>query len=138
MPGAGRSAGKLRGELSGFVGRKSELAAIRVAFGRARLITLCGPGGIGKTRGGSDQAVVDGVFRPPREADHWRRVEREQCGLRLLDGEPARVEDPWETGNITPQLRGQRRGPAPPTAPRSRSTTRSSCPPGEQPPSAGS
>jgi RNA polymerase sigma-70 factor (ECF subfamily) len=30
-------------------------------------------------------------------ADHWRQVEREQRGLRLLDGEPARVEDPWET-----------------------------------------
>jgi RNA polymerase sigma-70 factor (ECF subfamily) len=30
-------------------------------------------------------------------ADHWRRVQREQRGLRLLEGEPARVEDPWET-----------------------------------------
>ena len=30
-------------------------------------------------------------------ADHWRRIEREQRGLRLLDGEPARVDDPWET-----------------------------------------
>jgi RNA polymerase sigma-70 factor (ECF subfamily) len=30
-------------------------------------------------------------------ADHWRRVEREQRGLRLLDSEPADVEDPWET-----------------------------------------
>jgi RNA polymerase sigma-70 factor, ECF subfamily len=30
-------------------------------------------------------------------ADHWRRVEREQRGLRLLDGEPSDVEDPWET-----------------------------------------
>jgi RNA polymerase sigma-70 factor, ECF subfamily len=29
-------------------------------------------------------------------ADHWRRAEREQRGLRLLEGEPARVEDPWE------------------------------------------
>ena len=29
-------------------------------------------------------------------ADHWRRAEREQHGLRLLDGELARVEDPWE------------------------------------------
>src|SRR5271170_3627435 len=29
-------------------------------------------------------------------ADQWRRAEREQRGLRLLDGEPARVEDPWE------------------------------------------
>src|SRR6516164_1904916 len=30
-------------------------------------------------------------------ADHWRRVQREQRGLRLLDGEPTRVDDPWET-----------------------------------------
>ena len=30
-------------------------------------------------------------------ADHWRRVQREQRGLRLLGGEPAGVEDPWET-----------------------------------------
>jgi RNA polymerase sigma-70 factor, ECF subfamily len=30
-------------------------------------------------------------------ADHWRRVEREERGLRLLDGESAHVEDPWET-----------------------------------------
>src|ERR1700730_787449 len=30
-------------------------------------------------------------------ADHWRRVEREQRGLRLLDSEPARVDDPWDT-----------------------------------------
>jgi RNA polymerase sigma-70 factor (ECF subfamily) len=29
-------------------------------------------------------------------ADHWRRVAREQRGLRLLDGEPAPVDDPWE------------------------------------------
>ena len=30
-------------------------------------------------------------------ADHWRRAERERRGLRLLDSEPAPVEDPWET-----------------------------------------
>ena len=30
-------------------------------------------------------------------ADHWRRVERERRGLRLLDAEPARVDDPWAT-----------------------------------------
>jgi RNA polymerase sigma-70 factor, ECF subfamily len=30
-------------------------------------------------------------------ADHWRRVDREQRGLRLLDRERARVDDPWET-----------------------------------------
>jgi RNA polymerase sigma-70 factor, ECF subfamily len=28
-------------------------------------------------------------------ADHWRRLEREQRGLRVLDGEPA-AEDPWD------------------------------------------
>ena len=30
-------------------------------------------------------------------ADHWRQVEREQRGLRLLDGEPGSIDDPWET-----------------------------------------
>ena len=30
-------------------------------------------------------------------ADHWRRVEREQRGLRLLGREPALVDDPWES-----------------------------------------
>ena len=28
-------------------------------------------------------------------ADHWRRAEREQRGLRVFDGEPA-AEDPWD------------------------------------------
>jgi RNA polymerase sigma-70 factor (ECF subfamily) len=30
-------------------------------------------------------------------ADHWRRTEREQRGLRLLDGSPTAVEDPWDS-----------------------------------------
>jgi predicted ATPase/DNA-binding CsgD family transcriptional regulator len=50
VAGASSSIGRLRGELSGFVGRRSELAAIRAALGGARLVTLCGPGGVGKTR----------------------------------------------------------------------------------------
>jgi RNA polymerase sigma-70 factor, ECF subfamily len=29
-------------------------------------------------------------------ADHWRRTEREQRGLRVLEGEPDAVEDPWD------------------------------------------
>ncbi len=29
-------------------------------------------------------------------ADHWRRVEREQRGLRLLDGQTAGADDPWD------------------------------------------
>ena len=48
--------------------------------------------------GGPDPSVpwLIGVARH-KLADHWRRVEREQRGLRLLDSEPALVEDPWET-----------------------------------------
>ena len=38
-------------ELSSFVGRHREVARIeRVLGGDARLVTLCGPGGCGKTR----------------------------------------------------------------------------------------
>src|SRR5215472_8236867 len=48
--GSGGSAGRLRGELTEFVGRRSELALVRHALGDARLVTLTGPGGIGKTR----------------------------------------------------------------------------------------
>src|ERR1700685_3739239 len=48
--------------------------------------------------GGADPSIpwLIGVARH-KLADHWRRVEREQRGLRLLDSEPARGEDPWET-----------------------------------------
>ena len=43
-------AGRLRGELTEFVGRRAELARVREALEGARLVTLTGPGGIGKTR----------------------------------------------------------------------------------------
>jgi predicted ATPase/DNA-binding NarL/FixJ family response regulator len=45
-----RPAGGLRGELTEFVGRRGELALVRQALSSARLVTLIGPGGIGKTR----------------------------------------------------------------------------------------
>ena len=47
---SGTTAGRLRGELTEFVGRRAELARIREALEDARLVTLAGPGGIGKTR----------------------------------------------------------------------------------------
>jgi predicted ATPase/DNA-binding NarL/FixJ family response regulator len=47
---SGTTAGRLRGELTEFVGRRAELAQIREALEDARLVTLAGPGGIGKTR----------------------------------------------------------------------------------------
>ncbi|OAH14948.1 AfsR/SARP family transcriptional regulator [Streptomyces jeddahensis] len=42
--------GNLRPRLNSFVGREPELAAIRSDLQRARLVTLTGPGGSGKTR----------------------------------------------------------------------------------------
>ncbi|MET8014683.1 BTAD domain-containing putative transcriptional regulator [Streptomyces sp. NPDC005271] len=42
--------GNLRARLTSFVGRQTETSAIRRDLGRARLVTLTGPGGSGKTR----------------------------------------------------------------------------------------
>ncbi|MFC4909807.1 ATP-binding protein [Actinomadura gamaensis] len=42
--------GNLPAEMTGFVGRRDELAELRRAVERSRLVTLCGPGGVGKTR----------------------------------------------------------------------------------------
>ena len=87
---AGRPAGKLRGELTDFVGRRAELALVREALEGARLVTLTGPGGIGKTRlalqaaTGARRAFADGAWLA------------ELGGLRdpaLLVGEVARVLD---------------------------------------------
>src|SRR4051812_17434650 len=44
------SVGNLPAELTSFVGRRSELADVRQALGNARLVTLIGAGGVGKTR----------------------------------------------------------------------------------------
>ncbi|WP_328593756.1 ATP-binding protein [Actinomadura macrotermitis] len=42
--------GNLPAEISRFVGRRAELAEARRILGRGRLLTLTGPGGVGKTR----------------------------------------------------------------------------------------
>lgn len=42
--------GNLRARLTSFVGRDSDMAALRDDLGRSRLVTLLGPGGAGKTR----------------------------------------------------------------------------------------
>ena len=83
--GAGRSAGELRGELTEFIGRRAELARVRDALAGARLVTLTGPGGIGKTRlalqvaAGAGRAFRDGV----RLA--------ELAGIPRMPGEPSAV-----------------------------------------------
>jgi predicted ATPase/DNA-binding CsgD family transcriptional regulator len=51
VPVASRAvAGKLPAESTSFVGRRRLLAEVKAAFANTRLLTLVGPGGVGKTR----------------------------------------------------------------------------------------
>src|SRR6476659_6505916 len=45
---AGR--GNLPAEMTSFIGRRRQLQEVKSALGSARLVTLVGPGGVGKTR----------------------------------------------------------------------------------------
>jgi predicted ATPase len=45
-----RRGGELPVELTGFVGRAEEIALVRAELARSRLVTLAGPGGVGKSR----------------------------------------------------------------------------------------
>ncbi|WP_086765664.1 helix-turn-helix transcriptional regulator [Streptomyces bobili] len=62
-----RRGGQLPVELTGFVGRVEELTLIRAGLARSRLVTLVGPGGVGKSRtalraaGSSANRFPDGV-----------------------------------------------------------------------------
>lgn len=47
---ASRVMGNLPEEVAGFVGRRSEISRIRKLLAEARLVTLTGPGGVGKSR----------------------------------------------------------------------------------------
>ncbi|KIF74199.1 hypothetical protein QR77_09785 [Streptomyces sp. 150FB] len=61
---AGLPPGNLRARLTSFVGREADIDAIGVDLGGARLITLIGPGGAGKTRLSQEAAerAVDGQW----------------------------------------------------------------------------
>src|SRR5436305_2208485 len=45
-----RRSGNLPAEATSFVGRRHELAEVRKKLSAARLVSLVGPGGVGKTR----------------------------------------------------------------------------------------
>ena len=49
-PGAGQRRWQLPADVSGFVGRSGELARLAGLLSCARLVTVAGPGGVGKTR----------------------------------------------------------------------------------------
>jgi len=53
----------LPAQVSSFIGREAELAAVRALVGRSRLVTLTGAGGAGKTRLGLQVAagLADGT-----------------------------------------------------------------------------
>src|SRR5512134_1807699 len=58
----------LPAELSSFVGRRRELAAARTGLATHRLVTLLGPGGVGKTRlafrtaADQERSLADGAW----------------------------------------------------------------------------
>ncbi|MER7756617.1 BTAD domain-containing putative transcriptional regulator [Kitasatospora sp. NPDC097643] len=60
-----RTGGNLRGRLTSFVGRETDLAALRATLTASRLVTLTGAGGSGKTR----LSIEAG--RAEQSAGHW-------------------------------------------------------------------
>ncbi|MFI6516898.1 LuxR C-terminal-related transcriptional regulator [Spirillospora sp. NPDC050679] len=96
-----RRSGRLPAELTSFVGRRTELAEIRSLFGRCRLVTLMGPGGVGKTRlavraaAALEAAMEDGVcfvdLSSLREPALLAQKIAEELGV--LDLEPAAALD---------------------------------------------
>jgi RNA polymerase sigma-70 factor (ECF subfamily) len=61
------------------------------------LLARCGDAGLAEDLTAESFLAAVHAVRKHKLADHWRRAEREQRGLRLLDGGPAPVDDPWET-----------------------------------------
>ncbi|NGO73426.1 ATP-binding protein, partial [Streptomyces boncukensis] len=60
--------GNLRARLTSFVGRESDMTAIRDDLNRTRLITLTGPGGSGKTRLAEQAAAALAARHPAQTA----------------------------------------------------------------------
>ncbi|WP_232668646.1 helix-turn-helix transcriptional regulator [Pseudonocardia sp. TRM90224] len=54
----------LPGQLTGFVGRQAEVAEVRALLDAARMVTLIGTGGVGKTRLAMEVAATQVALRP--------------------------------------------------------------------------
>ena len=108
--------GRLPAETSRFFGRSQEAAAIRDALSRSRLITLTGPGGVGKTRlalrvaGELTDAFPDGVCLVPlsaaRDADGLAHAAAAALGLPAEAGEWAEPAE-W-ADRLAGRLQGSR------------------------------
>ncbi|TVZ06186.1 LuxR family transcriptional regulator [Trebonia kvetii] len=106
--------GRLPEPTSRFVGRSQEAAAIRDVLTRARLVTLTGPGGIGKTRlairvaGEAVRTFPDGVFladlSAARDAAGVVRAVAAAVGSRGQTGSRGQPSAGWLAG----RLRGRR------------------------------
>jgi predicted ATPase/DNA-binding CsgD family transcriptional regulator len=96
----------LPAETSRFFGRSREAAAIKDALGRSRLVTLTGPGGVGKTRlavkvaGELGRAFPDGVhladLAQARDVGGVARA----TGAALGPGGPADPRSDWLAGRL--------------------------------------
>ncbi|WP_306232886.1 ATP-binding protein [Agrococcus beijingensis] len=68
MAGTARRHGNLPAEVSSFIGRRRQLQEIKSSLATSRLVTLVGPGGVGKTRlavraaADLERAVADGAW----------------------------------------------------------------------------
>ena len=106
--------GRLPEPASRFVGRSQEAAAIRDALARSRLVTLTGPGGVGKTRlavrvaGEAARTFPDGVFladlSAARDAAGVARAVASALGGRGLPGSRSQPPAGW----LATRLRGRR------------------------------
>ncbi|WP_371501411.1 regulator [Kitasatospora sp. NBC_00374] len=65
-PHDGQAAGRLPAEVTSFVGRRTELGTLAGLLGSARLVTVTGPGGVGKSRfalrGAAEALAGTGLF----------------------------------------------------------------------------
>ncbi|WP_165970074.1 AAA family ATPase, partial [Nonomuraea terrae] len=80
----------IRAPRTSFVGREDELERLTALLGRARLVTLVGPGGAGKTR-----VAIEAALRlTPAARDRGRRPGRGVDGVWMV--EPASLSDPGD------------------------------------------
>ncbi|WP_406689198.1 LuxR C-terminal-related transcriptional regulator [Saccharopolyspora sp. ID03-671] len=80
---AGESAGNLPADVTSFVGRRREITLTKRLFAEARVVTLTGPGGVGKTR--LAVRVANNMRRSFRDKAWFVELENLDDGALVLD-----------------------------------------------------